>query len=84
MYDQYLKIAYESCGMKIAEAADHMAMGGCKSYEEYKESVGMIAGLRTAQEDLVELDERMRKSSEDGIKDHLDETGNDDEAVGYT
>ena len=85
MYDQYLKVAYESLSERIAEVADYMALGKCKDFADYQNKAGMLEGLRLAQGDLHDPDERVRKASDGGMEEHLDETGNtEDSPVGYT
>ena len=41
------------------EAADHLATGGAKNYEEYCNIVGKIEGLAFAERELLNLVERL-------------------------
>ena len=41
------------------EAADHLATGGAKNYEEYCNVVGKIEGLAFAERELLDLVERI-------------------------
>ena len=41
------------------EAADHLATGGAKNYEEYCNVVGKIEGLAFAERELLNLVERL-------------------------
>ena len=38
--------------------ADHMACGGCKSFEEYREAVGKVDALAQVERDILDLEER--------------------------
>ncbi len=38
--------------------ADHMACGGCKSYEEYREAAGKVDALAQVERDIIDLEER--------------------------
>tara|TARA_R100000234_G_scaffold29647_3_gene17237 strand:- start:6509 stop:6709 length:201 start_codon:yes stop_codon:yes gene_type:complete len=38
--------------------ADHMACGGCKSYEEYREATGKVDALAQIERDIIDLEER--------------------------
>ena len=38
--------------------ADHMACGGCKSFEEYREAVGKVDALAQVERDILALEER--------------------------
>ena len=51
-----LKIALRD---SMNEAADHLATGGAKNYEEYCNIVGKIEGLAFAERELLNLVERL-------------------------
>jgi hypothetical protein len=38
--------------------ADHMACGGCKSFEEYREAVGKVEALAAVERDIIDLEEK--------------------------
>jgi len=38
--------------------ADHMACGGCKSFEEYREAVGKVEALAAIERDIIDLEEK--------------------------
>ena len=38
--------------------ADHMACGGCKSFEEYREAVGKVDALAQVERAILDLEER--------------------------
>ena len=38
--------------------ADHMACGGCKSFEVYREAVGKVDALAQVERDILDLEER--------------------------
>ena len=38
--------------------AAHMACGGCKSIEEYREAVGKVDALAQVERDILDLEER--------------------------
>ena len=43
------------------DLADHAATGGCKSFEEYRYTVGRIEGLAMAERHLLDLIELAEK-----------------------
>ena len=50
-------------GKKIREQmdsmADHMATGGCKSFDDYRYCSGVVAGLAVAEREKLDIKERM-------------------------
>jgi 3-oxoacyl-[acyl-carrier-protein] synthase III len=49
-----LQVAYRK---EMNEIADHLAMGGCTTFDEYKKCVGMLEGLAYAERALLDLNE---------------------------
>ena len=39
--------------------ADHMATGGCKSFDDYRYCSGVVAGLAVAEREILDIKERM-------------------------
>ena len=38
--------------------ADHMACGGCKSFEEYRDAGGKVEALAAIERDIIDLEEK--------------------------
>lgn len=54
--------AYRRELLEAREAlVSHMATGGCKSYEEYRELVGQVVGLTLAEGKFLDLLHKARK-----------------------
>ncbi len=49
---------------KMNDAADYVATGSCKSYEEYKAVCGKIEGLALAERALLDMVEAQEKADE--------------------
>jgi hypothetical protein len=47
---------------EMNEIADHMATGSCKSFEEYRQMVGMIEGLAWVEREILDLEEKLNQS----------------------
>lgn len=48
----------------LNELADHMAGGGCKSWDDYRNAAGKVEGLALAERELLDMIE-VRKKAED-------------------
>jgi len=44
---------------QMDQMADHMATGGCKSYDDYKSCSGVVAGLAVAEREILDIKERI-------------------------
>ena len=44
---------------QMDQMADHMATGGCKSYDDYKYCSGGVAGLAVAEREILDIKERI-------------------------
>jgi|TARA_Y100001938_G_C7942576_1_gene355059 hypothetical protein len=44
---------------QMDQMADHMATGGCKSYDDYKYCSGVVAGLAVAEREILDIKERI-------------------------
>lgn len=64
MDTQVLDLLLEKYKERIALLQDAVAMGGCKSYDEYKYSCGQIRGLEAACLVVTDLKSTMENSDE--------------------
>tara|TARA_R100000231_G_scaffold32034_2_gene28150 strand:- start:6129 stop:6314 length:186 start_codon:yes stop_codon:yes gene_type:complete len=44
---------------QMDQMADHMATGGCKSYDDYRYCSGVVAGLAVAEREILDIKERI-------------------------
>lgn len=44
------------------DLADHMAGGGCTSFDQYQYSVGMIKGLAIIEREILDIEERVNEA----------------------
>ena len=52
MDERVLKLLFDKNESRRKELAEHLASGGAKSFEEYKEVVGVIRGLLQANQNI--------------------------------
>ena len=64
MDTQVLDLLLEKYQERIALLQDAIAMGGCKSYDEYKYSCGQLRGLEAACLVVTDLKQSMESSDE--------------------
>lgn len=64
MDTQVLDLLLEKYKERIALLQDAIAMGGCKSYDEYKYSCGQLRGLEAACLVVTDLKSTMENSDE--------------------
>ena len=64
MDTQVLDLLLEKYQERIALLQDAIAMGGCKSYDEYKYSCGQLRGLEAACLVVTDLKSTMENSDE--------------------
>ena len=64
MDTQVLDLLLEKYQERIALLQDAIAMGGCKSYDEYKYSCGQLRGLEAACLVVTDLKSNMETSDE--------------------
>jgi hypothetical protein len=60
--DTILSALQEKLRNDMNDLADHMAGGGCKSFEEYQKVVGIIEGLARAERELLDLAEAQERA----------------------
>ncbi len=60
--DHTLEVLRQKIRYEMNELADHLAGGGIKDIEEYRDVSGQIAGLAKAERELLDLDEAMSKA----------------------
>jgi hypothetical protein len=65
MDERVMKLLFDKNEQRRKELSDHLASGGAKSYEEYKEVVGVIRGLLQANQNIEDLVERVKESDDE-------------------
>lgn len=65
MDERVMKLLFDKNEQRRKELAEHLASGGAKSYEEYKEVVGVIRGLLQANQNIEDLVERTKESDDE-------------------
>lgn len=44
------------------DLADHMATGGCTSWDQYQYSAGMVKGLAMVEREILDMEEKLKDS----------------------
>lgn len=65
MDERVMKLLFDKNETRRKELIDHLGSGGAKSYEEYKEIVGVIRGLLQANQNIEDLMERVKESDDE-------------------
>lgn len=60
-----LDVLVEKFGEDVSSSAEYLISGGAKSFDEYKEVVGRIRGLRLAIETTKDLARNLMDSDDD-------------------
>jgi hypothetical protein len=46
----------------LDQMADHMATGGCETFDQYQYCCGMVKGLAVIEREIIDLEERMKNA----------------------
>lgn len=65
MDERVMKLLFDKNETRRKELMEHLATGAAKSYEEYKEVVGVIRGLLQANQNIEDLMERVKESDDE-------------------
>jgi len=65
MDERVMQLLLDKNKQRKAELLEHLGSGGAKSYEEYKEVVGVIRGLLHASQNIEDLLERSKENDDE-------------------
>jgi len=65
MDERVMKLLFDKNEIRRKELMEHLASGGAKSFEEYKEVVGVIRGLLQANQNIEDLLDRVKESEDE-------------------
>ena len=57
--DPLLEALRKKIRTEMNEITDHIAVGGCDTFEDYKFNVGKINGLAVAERELLDIDQKV-------------------------
>ena len=60
-----MKLLFDKNQTRVQELMDHLATGAIKTYDEYREVVGVIRGLLQANQNIEDLMERVKESDDE-------------------
>jgi len=62
MIDQFAKAVQKGLRKDMNDLADALASGRCKSFDEYRYTCGVLRGLYTAEEYLMDLAKKVEEA----------------------
>ena len=65
MDERVMKLLFDKNEARRKELMEHLATGAAKTYDEYREVVGVIRGLLQANQNIEDLLERAKESDDE-------------------
>ena len=65
MDERVMKLLFDKNEARRKELMEHLATGAAKTYDEYREIVGVIRGLLQANQNIEDLMERVKESDDE-------------------
>lgn len=65
MDERLMQLLFDKNKARVNELMEHLATGAAKTYDEYKEVVGVIRGLLQANQNIEDLVDRIKESEDE-------------------